>query len=221
MREQIDLLGFLTLGLLGGFGHCLGMCGPFVLYVSRRFGRGPERRLATLGQQLLYTLGRILTYAALGAAAGAVGGAVDLAGSMLGVQRAAAVVAGAVLILYGLGNLAAWLPSLSSAGGPLFQRVAEMLARRAPGQAVLTGLLLGLLPCGLVYSALIAATARGGPAPGATALLLFGVGTAPAMLGLSVVDELLARHRALLNKLSALFLLLMGGWFVWQGLRPG
>jgi sulfite exporter TauE/SafE len=105
-------------------------------------------------------------------------------------------------------------------GGPLFQRAASLLARRAPGNALLTGLLLGLLPCGLVYSALIAATARGGPVQGATALVLFGVGTAPALLGLSVVDELLARHRARLGQLSALFLLLMGGWFVWQGLQP-
>ena len=41
LDRTIDLLGFLTLGLLGGFGHCVGMCSPFVLFVSRRYGR-PE-----------------------------------------------------------------------------------------------------------------------------------------------------------------------------------
>src|SRR5512137_1554322 len=76
----IDLLGFLTLGLLGGFGHCVGMCAPFVLFVGRRgdVAPGSARALATQGW---YTLGRVTTYAALGAAAGALGGVVQLAGS--------------------------------------------------------------------------------------------------------------------------------------------
>ena len=81
------------------------------------------------------------------------------------------------------------------------------------------GLLLGLLPCGLLYSALIAAVSRGGPLEGALALLVFGLGTAPALLGLSLADDLLARRRALLDRLARLFLLAMGAWFVWTGLR--
>lgn len=221
MREPLDLLGFAMLGLLGGFGHCLGMCGPFVLYVSRRFGKGPERRLATLLQHLQYNLGRVTTYTLLGVVAGALGGAVNLAGSLVGLQRAAAIVAGVLLILYGLGNALTLLPSLSATGGPLFQRVAALLARRAPGHALLTGLLLGLLPCGLVFSALIAATARGGAVEGGAAVLVFGLGTVPAMLGLSVVDELLLRHRARLHKVSVLLLMAMGAWFLWQGVHPG
>jgi sulfite exporter TauE/SafE len=73
------------------------------------------------------------------------------------------------------------------------------------------------LPCGLLYSALIAAAARGGAIEGAAALALFGIGTAPALLGVSVADELLARNRAVINRLSQVFLLAMGTWFLWTG----
>ena len=109
------------------------------------------------------------------------------------------------------------MPRLGT-GGNLFARVAGTLKGRVPGHPFATGLFLGLLPCGLLYSALIAAAARGGPTEGAAALALFGIGTAPALLGVSVADELLARNRAFLNRLSQVFLLGMGLWFLWTGL---
>jgi uncharacterized protein len=215
--ERIGLLGFLTLGLLGGFGHCVGMCSPFVLFVSRRYvapgaGRGPA-----FVAQLWYTAGRVVTYVLLGALAGALGGVVQLAGALLGLQRAASVVAGAALVLWALAALSDLAPGFSG-GGKLFGRVARALQGRVPGHPFATGLFLGLLPCGLLYSAVVAAVARGGALQGAAALALFGLGTAPALLGVSLADELLARHRSFVNRLSQLFLLAMGAWFLWTGL---
>jgi len=226
VADTIDLLGFLTLGLLGGFGHCVGMCSPFVLFVSRRYGPPESGRRAAFAAQLWYTAGRVATYAVLGAAAGAVGGVVQLAGTLLGLQRAAAIVAGAVLVVWALVALSDLVPG-GDATASLFARLSKwdpapagLLARlkgRVPGHPFATGLFLGLLPCGLLYSAIIAAVARGGPMQGALALTLFGLGTAPALLGVSVADELLARHRAFVNRLSQLFLLAMGTWFLWSG----
>jgi hypothetical protein len=97
---------------------------------------------------------------------------------------------------------------------------AGLLARlkgRVPGHPLLVGLFLGLLPCGLLYSAVIAAVARGGALDGALAVALFGIGTAPALLGVSLADELLVRHRALVNRLSQVVLLAMGAWLLWSG----
>ena len=217
MIQTIDLLGFLTLGLLGGFGHCVGMCSPFVLFVSRRYGRPAGGRRTAFAAQLWYTAGRIVTYAVLGAVAGALGGVVELAGALLGLQRAAAVVAGGVLVVWALIALSDLVPRWGT-GGSLFARVAGTLKGRVPGHPFATGLFLGLLPCGLLYSAVIAAVARGGPVEGAAALALFGLGTAPALLGVSLADEFLVRHRRFVNRLSQLFLLAMGAWFVWTGL---
>ena len=217
MIQTIDLVGFLTLGMLGGFGHCVGMCSPFVLFVSRHYGADRRGRRGASAAQAWYTAGRIATYAALGAVAGALGGVVQLAGATLGLQRAASVVAGAVLVAWALAALSDLAPRLYT-GGRLFARIAGMLKGRVPGHPFATGLFLGLLPCGLVYSALIAAVARGGAVEGAAAMALFGLGTAPALLGVSVADHLLARHRAFLNRLSQLFVLAMGAWFLWSGL---
>lgn len=216
---SVDLLGFLALGFLGGFGHCVGMCAPFVLLVSRRFGAPDAGRAAALRPQVWYAAGRIATYALLGAAAGFVGGVVELAGSLVGLQRAASVMAGGVLVAEALLGLAGAGPLAGTRGGRLFARATAALGRRMPGHPFGLGLLLGLLPCGLLYSALVAAVSRGGPVGGALALLLFGVGTAPALLGLSLADDLLARRRALLDRLARVFLLAMGAWFVWTGIR--
>lgn len=218
MIQTIDLLGFLTLGLLGGFGHCVGMCSPFVLFVSRRYAPAGGGRTAVLAAQGWYTAGRVITYAVLGGVAGALGGVVQMAGTLVGLQRAASTVAGAVLVLWALAALSDVVPRLDT-GGSLFGRVAGAFKGRVPGHPLAAGLLLGLLPCGLLYSALIAAVARGGAAQGASALALFGVGTAPALLGVSIADDLLLRNRAFVNRLSQVFLLVMGAWFLWTGLN--
>lgn len=216
-----DLLGFLTLGLLGGFGHCIGMCSPFVLFVSRRYGGVeapgiPEQRRAALRAQLWYAAGRVVTYAALGAAAGILGSAVAMAGRLVGLRRGAMVVAGAVLVVWALAALLDVAPFASE--GRLFGRLVATVKGRVPGHPFALGLFLGLLPCGFLYSAVVAAVSRGGALEGAAALALFGLGTAPALLGVSLADELLARRRAVLNRLAQAFILVMGAWFLWRGL---
>ncbi|MEZ5291602.1 MAG: sulfite exporter TauE/SafE family protein [Vicinamibacterales bacterium] len=212
----IDLVAFLTMGLLGSAAHCVGMCGPFVLIVSRRYGP-PHGRVSSAAAQAWYTLGRLTTYAVLGAAAAAFGGLVQTAGALVGLRRTAAVVAGLVLVLWAvarLSSLAARLP-LGWTG-----RLTGVLARRAPRHPYGAGVLLGLLPCGLLYAAVAAAMARDGAAAGAAALAAFGLGTAPALLGVSVTDRLFVQRRAAVDRLSQAFVLVMGLWYVWRGVAP-
>jgi uncharacterized protein len=214
VQQTIDLLGFLTLGLLGSFGHCVGMCSPFVLFVSRRYAAPGAGRRAAFVAQGWYTAGRIVTYAVLGALAGVAGVAVQRAGALVGLHRAALVVAGGALVIWAIVALSDLAPF--QGGGALFARVAGRLKGRVPGHPFATGLFLGLLPCGFLYSAVIGAVGRGGALDGATALVLFGLGTAPALLGVSLADELLARNRAFVNRLSQVFILAMGAWFLWR-----
>ncbi len=225
VQQTIDLLGFLTLGLLGSFGHCVGMCSPFVLFVSRRYAAGGDRA-AAFAAQGWYTAGRVTTYAVLGAVAGALGVAVEKAGAVVGMQRAALVVAGAVLVVWGAAALSdlVWRVGTSNPalagfrGASLLARLSGAMKGRMPGHPFATGLFLGLLPCGFLYSAVVAAVSRGSALEGAAALVLFGLGTAPALLGLSLADEFLARNRAFVNRLSQVFILAMGSWFLWRGL---
>lgn len=219
MVHHLDLLGFLTLGLVGGFAHCVGMCSPFVLFVSRRYGP-PEGTRSALASHIWYSGGRIAMYAALGAVAGAMGRVVEVAGTSFGLPRIAAALAGAVLVVWALASLLdlrAWYRARGVSFVPL-AHLSGSTARRMMGHPLTFGLFLGLLPCGLLYSALVGAVARGNAVDGAVALAVFGLGTAPALFGVLLADNLLARHRLVMNRLSQVFVLAMGVWFLWTGL---
>jgi hypothetical protein len=155
----------------------------------------------------------------LGALAGALGGLVEVAGSLVGMQRAAAILAGLALVAFAMVSLTGWTPR-TQAHGAWFGRITGLMKGRMPGHPVVVGLFLGLLPCGLLYSAVAGAVARGGALEGATALLAFGLGTAPALLGISLADTLLVRHRLTLNRVSQVFVLVMGVWYLWRGFAP-
>lgn len=217
MGTHLDLVAFLTLGVLGSAAHCVGMCTPFVLMVSRRYALPAGAHIPWVAQAW-YHAGRLTTYGLLGAAGGVLGSALQTAGALVGLQRAAAIVAGGVLVITG----AASLLSLAPAGGPgtWVGRVTSRLGRRMPGHPYALGVLLGLLPCGLLYSAVVAAMATGSALKGAAGLVLFGLGTAPALLGVSLADAMLVRRRAVLNRLSQVFVLAMGAWFLWRAVLP-
>ena len=82
-------------------------------------------------------------------------------------------------------------------------------------------MVLGLLPCGLR----VLGPGRGhghaaARCPGRPALAVFGLGTVPALVGVSFADTLLVRRRAVINRLSHVFVLVMGAWYLWRGIGP-
>ncbi|MCC7125682.1 MAG: sulfite exporter TauE/SafE family protein [Acidobacteria bacterium] len=214
----LDLLAFLSLGLLGSAAHCVGMCAPFAMLVSRRYGV-PLGQHAPLVAQLWYSAGRLTTYATLGVIAGGLGGLVQLAGATVGLQRAAALLAGAVLVVWGVTSLFPGL-AVAAAGSSRVSRVVSHLHRRMPAHPLTMGLMLGLLPCGLLYTALVAAITTGSALAGGAAMAVFGLGTVPALMGVSLADTLLLRRRPALNRIAQLFVLAMGFWYLWRGLVP-
>lgn len=171
---------------LGGFlgsSHCVGMCGALAVSV----GLGAQRLPGNLARQSLYTLGRVCTYSFLGAAAGFAGWRLARGTAVSsGFQAGLAVVAGLLLIWQGLRS-AGLLPQR-----PIHQSRAAFCPGRgvlatfltAPGwySPFLAGLLTGFLPCGLVYAYLAMAATSGTVFRGATAMAIFGIGTAPLMI---------------------------------------
>jgi len=185
------LPAMLAFGLASGL-HCVGMCGGIVAAFSARrvvpiaAARRPAREWR---RQVAFNGGRILAYALGGAVAGTLGGAAALVQGALPAQLALFVLAQGVLILAGLYLLGAGrlLARVERFGVPLWRRVQPVAARMAtaPGTpaAGLAGMLWGLLPCAMVYTALATSTLAGGPVRGALAMLAFGVGTLPWLLG--------------------------------------
>ena len=213
-----------ALGLVSSL-HCVQMCGPIVLAYSLPLAKSGTFRRETLLAHAGYNAGRILTYMLLGAVAGAAGGAIGMLGRMAGMQSGARIFAGAAMIVAG----ALMLGLLPSAGlvqlqkrGILshFSRAIGrlMLSVRARGKFAL-GLILGFLPCGLVYAALLKAVDSGTALAGALTMLAFGLGTASALLGIGLASSAVgSRLGPWSNRLAAASMLLLGAMLLWRGL---
>lgn len=199
------LASALVLGAAGS-AHCIGMCGPIALAVP--VGAGKHARLTST---LLLNTGRITSYALLGLAFGSMGTGLRLAG----LQQGVSLVAGALLLL------SAALPGLVERLGVqgrlgmllsrLRGRLARNLRRTAPEAIFLSGMLNGLLPCGLVYAAAIGSAALGSPMGSMAFMVLFGMGTWPALFAVRLSGGLVGAHwRSRLQKASPWVVAAMG-----------
>jgi sulfite exporter TauE/SafE len=190
---------------LAGSLHCVAMCGPLI---------GLQGGKRSLRLALVHALGRLTTYATLGALAGLVGGAVDLAGHLAAVQRVAAIVAGVAIVGWGLRAIAIALGARSAggAGGALFRRgLFQIRGRRAVQRSYLVGVLTGLLPCGWLWAFVVAAAGTATPAMGAAMMAVFWLGTVPAMTGvLALGGSMMQQLRPRMPVISACVLIALG-----------
>lgn len=205
---------------LAGSLHCVGMCGAFVAFAvgtGEQPGDHPGARSKAL-LSVAYNGGRLVTYTLLGAVGGALGAALDLGGSFIGLQRAAAVTAGAVMIGFGV------LTLLRIAGAKLpktpvpsvVHRVVAAGQRLAMGmrpvpRALSIGLLTTLLPCGWLYAFAITAAGTASPVYGALTMATFWVGTLPALVALGAgVQKITGALGPRLPAVTALVIVLVG-----------
>ena len=189
------LLGTILLSSFVGSVHCVAMCGPLVGL------HGGALRLA-----LLHSLGRLTTYAALGALAGALGRVVDIAVF----QRAATIVSGAVIIAWGVHQLAVafgWMRDPKVKATVFASQVVKLGNRRASTRAWLIGVLTGFLPCGWLWAFVVSAAGTGSPLFGALVMSVFWLGTVPAMTGVLVIGGWIKRR---LPIVTALVLIVLG-----------
>jgi sulfite exporter TauE/SafE len=213
-----SMYGVLLLsGLVGSLGHCLGMCGPLVLMVGLQL---QTRGLAAVPHHLLYHLARVAVYALLGAIVGAVGSLLGLGSGLNRLAGAISLVLGLVVMLLGLGYLG-WLPlgRLDASAGWLSRAMGRALKRGGTLGVLLLGAINGLLPCGLVYSALLLAATTGGPLPAALGMALFGLGTLPALVVVGVgAGTLSARFRQVLTRIAGAVIVVAGLQLALRGL---
>ncbi len=179
------LLSVLTASVVGS-PHCAGMCGPLAVLAV-----GPDRRTRNT---VAYHAARLAGYLVLGTVAGLVGAGIDRAGTLAGVARAAAIVAGCIMIVWGAVTVLRWagvrIPVLVRASGEGGAWTA--LAGRLRGQPPIVraaglGVLSSALPCGWLWVFVAMAGATGHALQGAIVMAVFWVGTLPAfaVLGLA------------------------------------
>ena len=209
--------GFLF-GILGSF-HCVGMCGPIALALP--VGRGTG--LSFAAGRLLYNLGRIITYTALGALAGLLGKSLQLAVF----QQTLSVISGILILmvvvlpvallgkfqnLTGFGNVIALLK----------KAIGHYFGRASAWSLGMVGILNGFLPCGFVYFALAGAISMTSVPDAMLYMFLFGLGTFPLMFILSLSGKIIQpRLRFFFNRSVPYVAGLLALLFILRGLNLG
>ena len=180
---ELSLMSAFLVGLLGS-GHCVGMCGGIVGAVSMHLPQSKSKAPFLFS----YNAGRILSYTFAGAIAGLVGASSFFLEHVLPIQHVLYGISSLMLIALGLYLAGIWhgVTYLEGAGKGIWKTLQPYSKRYIPAQnikqAFFLGSLWGWLPCGLVYSVLIAAIATGSAINGGLLMLAFGLGTLPTLL---------------------------------------
>lgn len=227
------LVSLFMTGLVGGLVHCSAMCGPFVLsQVGARLEGVPASRMREwhrlAGAALLpYQFGRLTTYMGLGAVGATLTGTL---GAFTGLRWISAVLLGLAALFflgYAVPRVRALLPGQGggrSGREGWWSRTVGRWARplfAAPvgwrGYAL--GVLLGFIPCGLLYGALAAAASTGDPVAGAFGMGVFALGTMPTLFGVGLAGHIAGTQwRGVLVRGAPLLLVLNAGVLSWMAI---
>jgi sulfite exporter TauE/SafE len=201
------------LGLAGSL-HCAAMCGALALLVPVTGATASQRVFS----RLTYNVGRLLTYAVLGAFFGLFGKAFAIAG----LQRWLSIVVGALIIF---GFVVSTRPVIA---GPLTQVVSwlktkfgTLLRKRTLASIAGLGLLNGLLPCGLVYVACAGSATTGNVFGAVKYMIAFGLGTLPMLLAIGIGGTSMNLSSVRLNRVVPTVAVIAGMLLILRGLALG
>jgi len=219
--ETIDFISIATIAFLGSFGHCVGMCGGIIIaYSSTKVQQGWSKTQQSFSH-LLYSSGRIVTYAILGVIFGYLGAVVTFSNTANGVLW---LVAGTAMLLTGLSLLGKVkflvLIEHSFSKSKWYQKnFRSLISSQTLTSFFLLGMLNGLLPCGFVYFFAITAASTAGPLHGALVMIIFGVSTVPALFSLGFFVGLFKQSglRNIMMKLAAISVILYGSYTIYNG----
>jgi len=215
MNTKIIYLTYFSMGLFGGFGHCLGMCGPIIVAWT-----GSKK--ASIGEILLYNTGRISSYVFLGMIASILG----FIGTISGIREIQRFVIGGFGVVMMIGG-----------GGIIGSLKIKFLPQTIPSsifkhlklkESLPLGIANGFFPCALVYTALAGVAGSGANQimplaavlKGALSMFFFGIGTSISIITLGFFASIVEKAwRVYFYKFSAVLMILVGGWLVWRAIQ--
>jgi len=198
------MLGFLSAAFVAGLvgsPHCIGMCGAFAVLCGGR-----------VSDTVMWHLGRLTSYAVLGALAGAFGSLIP------GPSWVAAVVSIGLMVWFAAG-LAGIVPEPRLVIPGLKSLGSAVAGSTAPYMRYGFGIVNGFLPCGLVYATLSVPVATGNPGEGALAMIAFGIGTTPVLSAVALGVRRAVARDIRVRRLVAAAVLAASLWSI--GLRQG
>jgi len=225
--NSATLFSLFLAGLAGGGTHCIGMCGPIVLtQVTARLEGVPAATMSEFsrlsGAALVpYHLGRMTTYAGLGALTALLSGGIMAASGFKYLAAGLMVLAGLFFLGYAARTLGVELPGFgtSAKSGSLANALGDaarpLFSRPLGWRGYVLGVTLGFIPCGLLYGALAAASSTADPLAGFLAMISFALGTVPALLVVGLSGHIvMGRWRGIMNWAAPILLIVNGGFML-------
>jgi len=203
------------IGFIGSF-HCVGMCGAIALSLPVKSLPIQQRNIGLV----LYNLGRVFTYGVIGILFGIIGRTFYLGGF----QKVLSIIIGISILIYliltFLLKKSIQVNFIDKFNYTLQSVLSKYLTKQQLKNTFIIGLLNGLLPCGMVYFALAGALASGSIAKGIVFMVMFGLGTIPLMLLVSLLGVFInVSVRNTIKKIVPFFMLVMGVLFILRGLN--
>ncbi|MGL5874411.1 MAG: sulfite exporter TauE/SafE family protein [Xenococcaceae cyanobacterium] len=221
---MLDLLLIFSLGFLGSFGHCVGMCGPLTVAFSlSQKDKANGNWFSSFSFHFLLNLGRILSYALVGGLLGSLSSLLLVSGQFAGIgsqlRQFMVIFTGLLLIWLGLSQInPKFLPKIpilhplqGNLHNSLNSLMIELSFQTRWWMALVLGIFWGLIPCGFLYTAQIKAIETGSFWLGTISMLAFGLGTMPMMLGVGIsASRLSSDRRSQLFRLGGFLTLTIG-----------
>lgn len=210
-----EILTSFFVGLFGSF-HCIGMCGPIAIALPVP----NSNNLSFVSGRLLYNLGRVATYSFLGAVFGLLGSRLVISGF----QQSISIVLGVVIVIAVIipgkyKSIISQHKMVQKISLPLKSGISNLFKQGTFSAMFLIGILNGFLPCGLVYVALAGAIASGDAISGSAVMILFGLGTIPAMLAATIFGKFINLNiRRKITKAIPVFAIILGLLFIFRGM---
>jgi sulfite exporter TauE/SafE len=215
---MFNLTAPLLLGLLGSL-HCVGMCGPIALALPVNHFEPIKKHLAIL----LYNFGRTISYVLLGGIVGNIGELLVMSGFQrwLSIVAGAAILVGLIIKYTAFVRIKPFGPFVSFINY-IKSKLSHSLRQKSTVFFAITGFLNGLLPCGLVYMALTAATAQGNLNEAIWFMFIFGMSTWPIMASMPyLINVASTKFRSGINQAMPYVLGLMAILILVRGLNLG
>lgn len=218
MLMSPEILSAFAIGLFGSL-HCIGMCGPIAIALPLP----NTSNISFIGGRLLYNIGRVLTYSFLGAVFGLLGSRFVIAGFQQGISIVLGLIILIVVLLPSRYKVKVTQhPFILKLTSPIKESIGLLFKKGTFSSMFLIGVLNGLLPCGLVYVALAGAIASGDALSGSAVMILFGLGTIPAMFAATLFGKFInIGLRRKLNRMIPVFAVVLALIFILRGMALG
>jgi len=218
----IEWWSIVTIAFIGSFGHCIGMCGGFIIAYSSNKIDSSMNKQAQFIRHLTYNIGLVSSYIIIGMVFGFIGSVIAMSMSMHVILF---IFAGVIMIITGLGMLGVskliHLLEGSVMKMPWFKALfSKLIKSKSVGSFFALGVMNGFFPCGFVFFFAAKAAASASMINGGLIMAVFGLATVPTLLSIGQSVSLLQKmeFRAMMNKIAAIAIVVYGICSIYYGL---